>query len=746
MAGEYVGTVAQAEDGMTDRSSEAVAEEPDTAAEAMAKTAAEPPAPAEEVKSTKAPRWNITKLALHKLELVFLSEKFPSVETREALAAQLAVTPRQVQVWFQNKRQRSLRAAAAGLLPEPSVVHATPLLPGSTVLPSLGNGAGAAAAHVAAAQAAAATAAAHAAAATAAQNAAFGGQASHNQHQRQHQHQHPHQHQHQHHQFHSQWAQGGGYPSLTPQSAALQLTQQASQQQAASQMQQTPQPPLTSQMQQPSPQPPQAPTPLPAHSPAAVEMAQHGGLGGGWAMAESSGGDGGGDGTGSAVAPELRANANSVPALTYHGADYHGGMPPEYPPVSPHPHAHAQWMEYPTASAGLSAEAHGHTRTVPPGMALTLDGKAHEYPMPDDLNSPGLSAQLSAAEIGEQCPGVGTWDQAAGPGGDPRRKQRFIWSSQMHMRFEAAVHKLGVDQAKPQAISQLMGCEREGAPTTQNIKSHLQKYRLLMQKRRAGIPVGGGISSMPPLTPESSSDSVVDQDELASLNSGSSECDGHPSETLVHKPQTEPAEPAASVQPSSPHLQRVSNQIRLQQHQLQMLRQLHMQLQYHKEQLPPGSPEEAAAALQMTAQGQHALLQKAQRETRAKRELPSEYSSPIDGQSLVSPGQRRISASGSPSETAEHEGWLMDEIISSLFNDGERGRESETNASPTPTPEGRFPMAAENSVEPPDVFNNTAEPTSPSLAREEPRAMQVDDAQMFGVDLASPAASNDLAF
>ena len=463
-------------------------------------------------------------------------------------------------------------------------------------------------------------------------------------------------------------------------------------------------------------------------------------------MAESSGGDGGGDGTGSAVAPELRANANSVPALTYHGADYHGGMPPEYPPVSPHPHAHAQWMEYPTASAGLSAEAHGHTRTVPPGMALTLDGKAHEYPMPDDLNSPGLSAQLSAAEIGEQCPGVGTWDQAAGPGGDPRRKQRFIWSSQMHMRFEAAVHKLGVDQAKPQAISQLMGCEREGAPTTQNIKSHLQKYRLLMQKRRAGIPVGGGISSMPPLTPESSSDSVVDQDELASLNSGSSECDGHPSETLVHTPQTEPAEPAAIVQPSSPHLQRVSNQIRLQQHQLQMLRQLHMQLQYHKEQLPPGSPEEAAAALQMTAQGQHALLQKAQRETRAKRELPSEYSSPIDGQSLVSPGQRRISASGSPSETAEHEGWLMDEIISSLFNDGERGRESETNASPTPTPEGRFPMAAENSVEPPDVFNNTAEPTSPSLAREEPRAMQVDDAQMFGVDLASPAASNDLAF
>ena len=28
-----------------------------------------------------------------------------------------------------------------------------------------------------------------------------------------------------------------------------------------------------------------------------------------------------------------------------------------------------------------------------------------------------------------------------------------------------------------------MNCEGEGAPTRQNIKSHLQKYRLLMQKR-----------------------------------------------------------------------------------------------------------------------------------------------------------------------------------------------------------------------------------------------------------------------
>jgi SHAQKYF class myb-like DNA-binding protein len=59
------------------------------------------------------------------------------------------------------------------------------------------------------------------------------------------------------------------------------------------------------------------------------------------------------------------------------------------------------------------------------------------------------------------------------------KKQRFVWTPDLHHRFEIAVHKLGVANAKPQAIQQLMGCEDDGTiPTRQNIKSHLQKYRL----------------------------------------------------------------------------------------------------------------------------------------------------------------------------------------------------------------------------------------------------------------------------
>lgn len=81
--------------------------------------------------------------------------------------------------------------------------------------------------------------------------------------------------------------------------------------------------------------------------------------------------------------------------------------------------------------------------------------------------------------------------------GRPAHKQRFVWTAELHRRFEAAVNTLGIDHAKPQAISQLMNCQGEGAPTRQNIKSHLQKYRLLMQKR-AKQPGEQPVAEAPP--------------------------------------------------------------------------------------------------------------------------------------------------------------------------------------------------------------------------------------------------------
>ena len=73
------------------------------------------------------------------------------------------------------------------------------------------------------------------------------------------------------------------------------------------------------------------------------------------------------------------------------------------------------------------------------------------------------------------------------------KKVRFVWTRDLHSRFEQAVHQLGVAQAKPQAIRQLMGCEtEEDLPTRQNIKSHLQKYRILLQKQ-VSLPMAAAL-------------------------------------------------------------------------------------------------------------------------------------------------------------------------------------------------------------------------------------------------------------
>jgi SHAQKYF class myb-like DNA-binding protein len=76
--------------------------------------------------------------------------------------------------------------------------------------------------------------------------------------------------------------------------------------------------------------------------------------------------------------------------------------------------------------------------------------------------------------LGEESEGEAEPD----PGEAAEKKARFVWTTEMHQRFEVAVQQQGLAKAKPQAIRQVMGCEgEEDAPTRQNIKSHLQKYR-----------------------------------------------------------------------------------------------------------------------------------------------------------------------------------------------------------------------------------------------------------------------------
>ncbi|EOD17576.1 hypothetical protein EMIHUDRAFT_243970 [Emiliania huxleyi CCMP1516] len=54
-----------------------------------------------------SPRWIVDGQSRVFLEQVFASDQFPSRHLRTQLADKLSVTARQVQVWFQNRRQKA---------------------------------------------------------------------------------------------------------------------------------------------------------------------------------------------------------------------------------------------------------------------------------------------------------------------------------------------------------------------------------------------------------------------------------------------------------------------------------------------------------------------------------------------------------------------------------------------------------------------------------------------------------------
>ena len=66
-----------------------------------------------ESEKSKMSRWQIGNGSLSVLEQVYSLDPFPGLDARRELAKQLNVSPRQVQVWFQNKRQRERKISRA---------------------------------------------------------------------------------------------------------------------------------------------------------------------------------------------------------------------------------------------------------------------------------------------------------------------------------------------------------------------------------------------------------------------------------------------------------------------------------------------------------------------------------------------------------------------------------------------------------------------------------------------------------
>ena len=96
-------------------------------------------------------RWKITPEALELMEQVYRVEPCPSSTTREQLATAFNCTPRQVQVWFQNKRQRGhvkakrtqdemMAAQMPAVAPTPSQMVACGLTSSVDQHPGIGGG------------------------------------------------------------------------------------------------------------------------------------------------------------------------------------------------------------------------------------------------------------------------------------------------------------------------------------------------------------------------------------------------------------------------------------------------------------------------------------------------------------------------------------------------------------------------------------------------------------------------------
>ncbi|CAO1943213.1 unnamed protein product [Urochloa humidicola] len=89
----------------------------------------------------------------------------------------------------------------------------------------------------------------------------------------------------------------------------------------------------------------------------------------------------------------------------------------------------------------------------------------------------GAGAADSAADSAAAAGG------AAGGNNNSSKRPRLVWTPQLHKRFVDVVAHLGIKNAVPKTIMQLMNVE---GLTRENVASHLQKYRLYV-KRMQGL-------------------------------------------------------------------------------------------------------------------------------------------------------------------------------------------------------------------------------------------------------------------
>ncbi|XP_051200322.1 transcription factor MYBC1 [Lolium perenne] len=128
-------------------------------------------------------------------------------------------------------------------------------------------------------------------------------------------------------------------------------------------------------------------------------------------------------------------------------------------------------------------------------LAAAFDIPTHAGPGPGGLPSgaaDGAGGQdMNGGGASSAAGSSGGGGGGGGNGDEPARtlkRPRLVWTPQLHKRFVDAVAHLGIKNAVPKTIMQLMSVD---GLTRENVASHLQKYRLYL-KRMQGLGNGGG--------------------------------------------------------------------------------------------------------------------------------------------------------------------------------------------------------------------------------------------------------------
>lgn len=131
---------------------------------------------------------------------------------------------------------------------------------------------------------------------------------------------------------------------------------------------------------------------------------------------------------------------------------------------------------------------------ITPHLAVAFDITTHGAGGTGAAGGAGAGPGAGGPDIngGGASSAAGSSGGGGGGGGDePARtlkRPRLVWTPQLHKRFVDAVAHLGIKNAVPKTIMQLMSVD---GLTRENVASHLQKYRLYL-KRMQGLGGGGG--------------------------------------------------------------------------------------------------------------------------------------------------------------------------------------------------------------------------------------------------------------